>query len=251
MSSAVRTSYNGPPLTGPGIIWTNSVPLPPLSEGVFNEWYEKHHIPDIRKAKPGPTGCVAAWRFKSRDAARTRPYLAIYLLPDLSFLQSSEFGQVQMHHDLLPEGGPVQKYADFDTRYYRLIQSFDKPDQVESDSGVGRVIKCTAIQPEPGRGEDIDRWYREEHLEQASQMPGWRKSTRYELIFKVQSVENPQREDAPKYLAIHEFDEGTEVKRMPKESWTDWTRKIVQNAVAVDESVFDYIWGMPDGEDGL
>ena len=77
-------------------------------------------------------------------------------------------------------------------------------------------------------------------------MPGWRKSTQFKLIFKVQSKDRPNKEVAPKYLAIHGFDEGTEVKRMQKESWTAMTRKIVENAAKIDESVFEFMWRMGD-----
>ncbi|ORY12394.1 hypothetical protein BCR34DRAFT_482668 [Clohesyomyces aquaticus] len=248
MTRATRTSYQGPPLTGSGIIWTNSVPKAPLSEEVFSEWYESHHIPAIRNAKPGPAGCVAAWRFKSRDVARTRRYLALYFLPDLSFLQSPEFGRVRMHHELLPQGGPAQKFADFDTRFYRRVQVFESREPVE---GIGKVVKCTAIQPAQGMEEEFDKWYTEEHLEQVSQMSGWRKTTRYELIFKVQSADDPNWDEAPKYLAIHEFEEGTEVKRIPKASWTEWTKRIVESAVAIDECTFDYLWSMADAGTGL
>ncbi|KAF2788681.1 hypothetical protein K505DRAFT_314477 [Melanomma pulvis-pyrius CBS 109.77] len=244
MSNPNRTIYTGPPLSGPGIMWVNSVPKLPLSEGTFNEWYEKIHIPDIIKAKPSPEGCIAAWRFKSRDPSRARPYLALYAVPDMAFIQSSEFGRVSQYHELLPDGGPSQKFVDFDTRFYRRVQVLQKP-EVER-RGIGRVIKSTAIQPGPGMDCEFDRWYREEHLEQVSHMSGWRKSTRFELIFKVQSNDDLKREEAPKYLAIHEFEEGTEVKRMPKEEWTDWTKKMVESAEKIDEGTFDYLWGMGD-----
>jgi hypothetical protein len=60
------------------------------------------------------------------------------------------------------------------------------------------LIKFTAIQPGVGMEVEFDRWYWEEHLEQVSQMPRWRKSTRFGSIFKVQSHDDPNREQAPK-----------------------------------------------------
>jgi hypothetical protein len=199
---------------------------------------------------PDGKGVVAAWRFKSQDPSRNRPYLALYSVPDLAFIQSPEFGRVNQYSDMLPEGGPSQKFVDFDTRFYRRIQVYDKPGN-EKATGIGRVIKATAIQVVAGTEERFNRWYSEEHLEEVSRMPGWRKSTRFELIFKVQSKDDPNPEVAPKYLAIHEFEKGTKVRRIPKENWTALTKDMVESAEEIDEATFDYIWGMGADNAGL
>ncbi|KAF2662553.1 hypothetical protein K491DRAFT_686435 [Lophiostoma macrostomum CBS 122681] len=253
MSNPNRTAYEGPPLTGPGIMWVNSVPKPQLEEKVFNQWYQEVHIPDIVNAKPGD-GCVAAWRFKSQNPTRPRPYLALYAVPDMSFIQSPEFGEVSQYHEMLPEGGPSQKFVDFDTRFYRRTQTYEKEEEDNTGfvpQGIGRVVKSTAMQPAPGMSEELDRWYREEHLGQVAAMPGWRRSTRYELIFKVQSKDDPSHEEAPRYLAIHEFDEGTKIARMPREQWTEWTTRMVESAELLDEGTFTYVWGTRDEHVGL
>ena len=147
---------------------------------------------------------------------------------------------------MLPDGGPSQEHVDFDTRFYQQIQVYGKED---GPPGIGSVIKSTAIQPAKGMEEEIDRWYREEHLAQVSQIVGWRKSSRYELIFKVQSKDDLEWKEAPKYLAIHEFDEGTKVERIPREKWTPWTKRMVESSVLVDEGVFELMWGF--GEEGV
>jgi hypothetical protein len=256
MSNPNRTAYTGPPLSGPGIIWVNSVPKPSLPEDTFNKWYQTVHIPDIIGAESGTGGCVAAWRFKCRDPSRPRPYLALYSVPNMGFVQSAGFSKVSQYSEMLPEGGPSQKFVDFDTRFYQRVQVFesrgkDETNDVTAKRGIGKVVKSTAIQPANGTEEEFDQWYREEHLEQVSRMPGWRKSTRFELIFKVQSKDDETKEEAPKYLAIHEFEDGTEVKRMPREEWTEWTAKMVESAVKIDEGSFDYVWGMGEESAGL
>ncbi|KAH7138556.1 hypothetical protein B0J11DRAFT_424236 [Dendryphion nanum] len=249
MSNPNRTVYSGPALYGPGIMWVNSVPKAPLAHSAFNEWYQAVHIPDIVSAKPpNSSGCVAAWRYKCQDGSRRRPYLALYSIPDMSFVQSAAFSTISQNHEMLPEGGPSQRYVDFDTRFYRQVQIYEKH---KGSNGLGKVIKSTAIQPAIGMEEDFDRWYRGEHLEQVSRMVGWRKSSRYELIFKVQSKTDPSWEEAPKYLAIHEFDEGTEVQRMPQEEWTELTKKMVENAVIIDEGTFELMWGFAEEGVGL
>ncbi|KAF2017738.1 hypothetical protein BU24DRAFT_449347 [Aaosphaeria arxii CBS 175.79] len=246
MSNPNRTSYNGPPLSGPGIMWVNSAPRSQLDEAVFNQWYQTVHIPDIIAATPSNSpGCTAAWRFRSSDNSRKRPHLAIYNVPDMSFIESAEFKSISQHSELLPESGPSQDYINFDTRFYQQVQVFTKPEVsgIEDGSGeMGKVIKSTAIQPEAGMGGELDRWYRQEHLEQISQLPGWRRSKRYELIFKVQSKNDPDAEKAPKHLAIHEFKEGIDVKGMAKDEWTAWTRRVIEHSTSIDEGVFELVW---------
>lgn len=232
-------------------MWVNSVPRLPLDLRTFDHWYQEVHIPEIIAAKPGRQGCVAAWRFECQDSSRLRPFLALYSVPDMAFIQSPEFGGIRQTHEMLPDGGPSQKFVDFDTRFYQRIQVFEKPKKAGQQKGIGRVIKSTAIQPSPGLEEEFNRWYQEEHLEQVSRMPGWTKSTRYELIFKVQNKDDMDAEEAPKYLALHEFDEGTEVKRMKREEWTPWTVRMVESALAIDEAMFHYVWGMGEDESGL
>ncbi|KAF2731585.1 hypothetical protein EJ04DRAFT_442739 [Polyplosphaeria fusca] len=249
MANPNRTAYSGPPLSGPGIILANSIPRQNFAEDVYNQWYQEVHVPDVLSAKPGGKGVIAAWRFKSQDSTRHRPYLALYSVPNMAFIQSREFRQVNQYSQMLPEGGPSQKSVDFDTRFYQRVQIFEKPEK--ELVGIGRVLKCTAIQPAPGTEENFNRWYDEEHLEQVSQMSGWRKSTRYELIFKVQSRDDPRPEEAPKYLAIHEFEEGTNVQRMLREEWTERTKEMVESALEIDEGTFDYLWGMGADNAGL
>lgn len=37
-------------------------------------------------------------------------------------MQSEEFKKIRVNSDLLPGGGPVYDLAEFDTRYYALVQ---------------------------------------------------------------------------------------------------------------------------------
>lgn len=154
MANPNRTSYSGPPLSGPGIMWVNSTPKPPLSDEIFNKWYQDIHIPDIVRAKPGDTGCPAAWRFKCQNKGRLRPYLALYSVSDMSFIQSQEFARISQYHNILPEGGPSQRFVDFDTRFYRRLNVYEKLGG-SAVNGIGKVVKSTAIQPAPGTEEEF------------------------------------------------------------------------------------------------
>lgn len=78
MSNPNQTSCVGRRLSGPGVIWVNSLPKLPLTEHIFNGWYERSYIRDIIKAKPGTRDCVATWRFKFQDISPSTVFSAIH-----------------------------------------------------------------------------------------------------------------------------------------------------------------------------
>ena len=159
MSNTKRVAYDGPPLTGPGIIWTNcKIDAPDkVSPELFKKWYETVHITEIINAKPG--GVVASSRYKCMDSEREAPYLAIYSLPDLGFLQTAEFKAVPMTNPMLPEGGPIHKFASFDTRFYQRVQVVERPG---APKGRAPILISAALDPADGTEEDFNEWYENE-----------------------------------------------------------------------------------------
>jgi hypothetical protein len=100
------------------------------------------------------------------------------------------------------------------------------------------------MEPGDGQAGDLDRWYREEHLEQMSREPGWRRARRYNLVFQVKNKNAPAADDAPSFLALYDFDEpakqlGTEVK--PLDPMTDWTKKCMANAKKIEAGIYHRI----------
>lgn len=79
------------PLQGknPGLLWVNSMITKPdqLPPQDYKRWYEEVHIPDIFKT----SGIKEASRWETVNPSDERPYLALYPLTDLDFLQTDEF----------------------------------------------------------------------------------------------------------------------------------------------------------------
>jgi len=124
-----RLGYTGPPLSGPGLITSNSNIIKPklLSDELFNKWYDTVHIPDVLA-----TGAVtAAYRFRNADQEAQKPYLAVYFVPDLAITQSEAFKSIPMTHDLLPNGASIHTLVHFDTRFYSFTQE-DVKEELES-----------------------------------------------------------------------------------------------------------------------
>jgi len=104
---------------GPGLLYVNSkIISPKLSSELFTKWYEDVHIPDIFVT----SGIKTAFRYYTTSpdpSSVERPYLALYPLKDVSFLQTSEFKSIPVHSDLVPTDSKcIFDLADFDTRYY-------------------------------------------------------------------------------------------------------------------------------------
>ena len=64
------------------------------------------------------------------------------------------------------------------------------------------------MEPAAGEEEDLDSWYREKHLPQATTQAGFKRSTRYKLLFQMRNEGAPQGVDAPSCLALHEREAG-------------------------------------------
>lgn len=205
MANPNRTDYEGPELTGPGILWINSKVTDPdtLPVDKFTRWYEDVHIPDIIAARPG--GIISSWRYQCADAGRAAPFLAVYKCPNMGFIQSTEFKSIPMTHPTLPDNGPIHRYADFDARFLKHVETWSSPDATD---GRTATLVSEAIEPASDIGADaFNEWFRTEHIKEVSALPGWRRTSRFELVFKKENKDDPNSaaKITRNYLALHEF----------------------------------------------
>jgi hypothetical protein len=109
-------SYNISSVSGPGILYVHSkIKDKTLTAETFTKWYQDVHIPDIFETG----GITSAFRYYSTSGeAAERPYLALYPMKDVAFLQSDKFRSIPVHSRVLPGTTAIFDYADFDTRYY-------------------------------------------------------------------------------------------------------------------------------------
>ncbi|KAF2102077.1 hypothetical protein NA57DRAFT_54010 [Rhizodiscina lignyota] len=222
-------------VSGPGILFVNSKIKKPdqLSEETFTKWYNDVHVPDVLNARPGEMR--AAWRYECIDPEREAKYLAIYTMEDLAFGASEEFKNIPLHHSLFPGSGSSHDFIEFDSRFYKRTKVFETK---STKPGRAAIAIVAAMQPPEGGDEDLDNWYKQEHLQQVSEQPGWRRSTRYELARQAIGT------GAPKYLAIHEFEEGTlpgGEKVVAFEPVSEWSERVMKEAKAIDAGKFKLV----------
>jgi len=98
------------------------------------------------------------------------------------------------------------------------------------------------MEAKDGYADDLDAWYKEEHLEQMSREPGYQRARRYKLVFQVQAKDKPNAEEATSGLALYDFDEsakehlGMDVK--PLDPMTDWTKRCIANTKKIEAGIY-------------
>jgi hypothetical protein len=104
------------------------------------------------------------------------------------------------------------------------------------------------MQPKNGTATDMDNWYREEHLEQMSHEPGWKRANRYELIFQVKDDSgSTEAEDTTSFLTLYEFGENNKlgINVEVLNPMTDWTKKVIANTEKIEAGIYTLLKSLP------
>jgi hypothetical protein len=217
-----------------GILFVTSYIINPskTTDEAYNRFYNDEHLPDVISSG----GTTLGLRYKNTKPATETdmPYLALYPV-DTQWLGSPE------HNHLITstKKSPAMQTEDrnelvkFDSRFYEKIQTFEGYDlQAKSNEPRGQTIVCVAI--EPGDEKDFDAWYRTQHLDMLSMIPGYRRGTRYRRIGSKK----------PTYLAIHEYTckpDAISAEMIAQVSATEWSKKVISEAKAIERDVFELI----------
>ena len=89
-------------------------------------------------------------------------------------------------------------------------------------------VLTVEMEPSEANEKDFDDWYRQEHLNLLSKLPGYRRSLRYVIGPKTPITQG----EPPKYLAIHEIDNvhAFDGKEAEAANTTPWTTKHIEEA---------------------
>ncbi|CAN9269589.1 unnamed protein product [Alternaria alternata] len=125
----------------------------------------------------------------------------------------------------------------WDIRAYREVEIFD----LEKSSKAAETIMVALMQPSPAGATDLDAWYREEHNQQMSEQPSWLRTCRYSLVSQQTSTSGGSEGfQELSFLAIHEFGEGEQLGDSVKalEPISEWTMKVMKDAVGIDAAIY-------------
>jgi hypothetical protein len=111
--------------------------------------------------------------------------------------------------------------------------------------------------PAPGTGDDLDAWYRQEHLTAVAKCPGYRRTRRYRLAAAMQSamqamMPGSRKEMPPTWLAMHEFDgDALPKEELLKAAETEWAKRVMGGLVMHEYGVYRFVKGCGDVEFGF
>ncbi|PMD32128.1 hypothetical protein L207DRAFT_640428 [Hyaloscypha variabilis F] len=231
-----------PPAPGPGLLLVNSEISHPeiLNEETFIK-------------------CLSL-RFQNKDPKAERPYLVLYPMGDIGFTQSDEFKKIGIYSDLLPGGAPINDIVDMDVRVYSFIDKYEpngpvRPGQTKLliPGGFDLGDKITE--------QDFHDWYNKEHFGNLAKVPGYLRSTRYQLLghrsngqLRAARGFPPREEDVEtptpvKFLALHEFTvDEVDMKAFISTIDTDWSKRILGGAArAENPAYYQFKQGYGDG----
>ncbi|OOQ88645.1 putative alpha/beta hydrolase [Penicillium brasilianum] len=186
----------------PGLLYVTMQPKGSLPEAQFHDWYNTEHGP-LRLRLPFVTN---GFRFRATDGEKPE-YVALYDITDMDELTRKTY--LDLRTDLIKTEREKKTMAQIDVGrlLYDLVDERSAPDfrpledQADTDPethGSVLVAVTTATHPDPEKQAEHDRWYREEHFEMLSRVPGWRRSR----LFVTSSIDPKAPRES---LALHEY----------------------------------------------
>ncbi|PVH94636.1 hypothetical protein DM02DRAFT_602184 [Periconia macrospinosa] len=192
-----------------------------LMQETLDEWFKEISVPSI--VKENVVTLASTW--KAANPAYPKQNMILYEMPDLA----------PMRERL--ENYPTRADGNLETEFRILaLEQYYETEKHPKDATT--TIIYAAMQPGPGGEADLDRWYREEHNEQMSKEPAWKRTIRYRLLFQTRNDgKEPQGYD---FLASHEFGEGNQLGKdvQPLQPMTDWTKKAMSECKAIDAAIY-------------
>ncbi|OQN99438.1 hypothetical protein B0A48_14415 [Cryoendolithus antarcticus] len=105
----------------------------------------------------------------------------------------------------------------------------------------GLCIVAVAIEPAEGGDDELDHWYRNEHLELLAKVPIYLRTSRYKLLRPSGSL---GRHLPPSHLALHEYTSSKELlnyalQHGPLAPETEQSKRVLGSAKHVERTVWD------------
>ncbi|KAH8812826.1 hypothetical protein F5884DRAFT_786498 [Xylogone sp. PMI_703] len=197
-----------------------------VDEEKFNIWYDTDHVP-LRRSCPG---VLDAARYQATDG-KLPEWLASYELESVDVLESEPYkaqwaGMPDWERRMLTD------LTVLDRRVYRLLSRKTSVDY-DSRAKEGHVFQYVGLEPSAQLDSpELDRWYAEEHVPLLSSVPGWLRSTRWELVDAkgaAGSRPNDNADKIPRFMAIHEWEsaESFQHPEFKRAISTEWRNSVM------------------------
>lgn len=222
-----------PPPPTPGVLYVTMQPDPTLPVSQFHDWYNNEHGPTRLRLPFVANG----FRYRASDPPNAGTdempeWMAIYDITDMDALMQPPYLRLR--------DPPVKSHREIDTmsrikvvrKLYDFVESREsnafKPLDCISNEGQGNVMVAAFLHLYPGadRKAALDKWYRQEHIDMLSKVPGWLRTRRY----VTSSVDS---RSAVEYLALHEYspNNGLNGPEFIAAKTTEWTSTVMSTVV--------------------
>lgn len=224
-----------------GILYVTMQPEPTLSVTQFHDWYNNEHGP-LRIRLDSITN---GFRYRAKDlpaAGSGTPekpeWMAIYDVVDMAETVKAPYITLREDGVKSPREVETMSKIKVDRRFFdhfstRQSKDFKEMEDVAME-GKGRVLLAACIKTKPGTGDQLDKFYEEEHIELFTKIPGWLRTRR----FVTAGIEG---KDDVEYLALHDFAhaDGLDGEEMKTVRSTPWYEEI-QRDVVKDKLIRSY-----------
>lgn len=211
-----------------GVLYVTMQPQPSLPVSHFHDWYNNEHGPTRLRLPFVANG----FRYRASDLANAGTeempeWMAIYDITDMDTMLQEPYLRLrappvksQREVDTMAQIKVVRKLFDFVES--RESPAFQKLERVGAE-GEGNVMVAVFFHLHPGADKkaELDKWYRQEHIEMLSKVPGWLRTRR----FVTSSVDS---RSAVEYLALHEYspNNGLDGPEFTAATTTAWAKEI-------------------------
>ncbi|KAJ6554952.1 hypothetical protein DFH09DRAFT_1493874 [Mycena vulgaris] len=209
-----------------GLVFVYLETGPDIKEDDLNDWYDNEHAPR-RLTVPG---YVTATRYKAADS-KEPTWLTLYDIETPEVTTSQEYealGALGSENEKMI----MTKLKGISRRAYTLLGTTVHP-ETTSEELPGKYVLAVSFEIAPENEDDFNRWYDEEHMDLVACVPGWKRGRRYKLVEYKQSGQLMTDQLVPKYLAIHELDNGDFDKtvEIAHARSTEWAQRVFKNAI--------------------
>ncbi|KAI1424800.1 Alpha/Beta hydrolase protein [Xylaria sp. FL1777] len=186
-------------MANPGILYVTMQPQPGLPLQQFHEWYNNEHGPTRLKL---PHIFTNGLRYQAADGEEPT-FLAAYDVTSMSHLETEAYTCLRANRSAR-EAETIGQ-VEVNRYFWDLVLSKQSPlfvpiEQLTDEEAEGLTLVAVQLTPkEPeNSAEEIQSWYREEHMEMLSKVPGWLRSR----VFKISSLEKGA---PPRFIGLHDY----------------------------------------------
>ena len=177
---------------------------------------------------------------KAASAKASPASLLVYVDTDEAFHATLQKLMALLEYREIAKSADGTRILHWSLSTYACIQ-FHEPKRARDING--KCVVVVAMDPAAGQDEDVDAWYRKEHLSQLSTSELFLRCRRCTRIMDPSSTKQDGIERGAKFLAVHDyssvqdlFDHSLANGQLVEE--TEWTRRVMDGAKGVERTIW-------------